>query len=58
MKVGHLMARLSLLDKNSEIFVSHDGEGNSFSNPGSINVEEGFYILYPDDSYYNYEDLP
>ena len=58
MKVSSLIAMLTLLDRDSEIFMSHNGEGNLFSNPCSIDTEEGFYILYPDDSYYNYEDLP
>lgn len=59
MKVKELMQWLFQCNPEANIYISGDGEGNSHSNPGDIWTDDdlGFYILYPDDSYLEFEDL-
>lgn len=57
MKVGQLIRILNCLDAEKQIFMSSDGEGNSFNNISTIEDNEDFYIIWPDDSYLEYEDL-
>ena len=57
MKVRALMEILLKLDWDKEIYLSSDSEGNSYSNPSDVLIEEKYCILYPDDSYLEYEDL-
>ena len=57
MKIRTLIEILSKLDWDKEIYLASDSEGNSYSNPNGILVEEKYCILYPDDSYLEYEDL-
>ena len=57
MKVGQLIRMLNCLDNEKQIFISSDTEGNSFNNISTIEDNEGFYIIWPDDSYLEYEDL-
>lgn len=57
MKVGQLIRMLNCLDNEKQIFISSDTEGNSFNNISTIEDNESFYIIWPDDSYLEYEDL-
>ena len=57
MKVRQLIRMLNCLDNEKQIFISSDSEGNSFNNISTIEDNEGFYIIWPDDSYLEYEDL-
>ena len=57
MKVRTLIEILSKLDWDKEIYLASDSEGNSYSNPSDILIDEKYCILYPDDSYLQEEDL-
>lgn len=59
MKIKDLMLALSACEPEANIYMSSDGEGNSFGNPCDIykSKNDNFYILYPDDAYYEVEDL-
>lgn len=57
MKVKELVRILKTLDQDKPIFMSSDSEGNSFSNPCEISKEIGFYVIWPDDSYIEPEEL-
>lgn len=59
MKVKQLITLLKQLKPNADIYLSSDGEGNSYSNPSDIcaDEKEKYYILFPDDSYLDIEEL-
>lgn len=57
MKVKNMIEALKHLDQEATIYMSSDGEGNSFSNPCEISKEGDFYVLWPDDSYIDADEM-
>ena len=57
MKVKNMIKALEYLDQEKTIYMSSDSEGNSFSNPCEISKEGDFYVLWPDDSYIDADEI-
>lgn len=57
MKVKNMIEALKHLDQEATIYMSSDSEGNSFSNPCEISKEGDFYVLWPDDSYIDADEM-